>query len=68
MRQETVKTDKVACCARCQAADKVNRAASRQQLPMLEVRQTSQPLLCLLVMQRPGEQLKMEMRPDHPCP
>jgi hypothetical protein len=35
---------------------------------MTEVQQTSLPLLCLLVMQRPGERLKMEMKPDRPCP
>jgi hypothetical protein len=66
---EMVKMDKVACCAQQWAVDKVNRVELQQQLMMMEVQQTSLlPLLCLLEIQHPDKQLKMEMMLDHPCP
>jgi hypothetical protein len=47
----------------------VNMEVSQQQLMTMEVQQTSlQPLLCLLEIQHPDEQLMMEMTLDHPCP
>jgi hypothetical protein len=49
--------------------DKVNMGGSQQQLMTTEAQQTSLLLpLCLLETQHPGEQLKMEMMLDHPCP
>jgi hypothetical protein len=67
--QERVKMDKVAGYVQYWAADMVNMEVSQQQLMMTEVQQTSlQPLLCLLEIQHPDEQLMMEMMLDHPCP